>query len=146
MKKVRAGGGVVWRRAPRTGDRVGTDPEDGVEVLLVHRPRYDDWSFPKGKLDKDEKYRDGAVREVHEETGLEVELGPELDSARYVDGCGRPKKVRYWAMTVRDGAFRPNDEVDRVVWVAIDKAAARLTYAFDAEVLDSFVERVLGTG
>lgn len=131
MKKVRAGGGVVWR-----------DGSQGREVLLVHRPRYDDWSFPKGKLAKEESYLDGAVREVREETGLEVEVGPELWPARYVDGEGRPKKVRYWAMTVTGGAFEENHEVDEIRWFPVDEVAARLTYAHDVDVLVSFTQTI----
>lgn len=131
-KKVKAGGGVVWR-----------SPRGAVEVLLVHRPRYDDWSFPKGKLERDEKYLAGAVREVQEETGFSVVVGPELEPSRYIDGLGRPKKVRYWAMTVRKGAFVPNDEVDTIAWLPVEKVAARLTYAHDVDVLDSFRHTVL---
>jgi len=127
MKKVRAGGGVVWRDGP-----------EGRELLLVHRPRYDDWSFPKGKLDRDESYLEGAVREVNEETGLEVEVGPELSPARYIDGEGRPKKVRYWAMAVVGGAFEENHEVDEIRWFPLDQVAAQLSYHHDIDVLVSF--------
>lgn len=122
---VRAGGGVVWRHGG-----------DGVEVLLVHRPRYDDWSFPKGKCEPGESFLDGAVREVGEETGLGVEVGDDLGEVRYVDHRGRPKVVRYWAMTVAGGdATGDGDEVDALAWVGIDEAAARLSYPHDRDLL-----------
>ncbi|HSL58755.1 MAG TPA: NUDIX hydrolase [Acidimicrobiales bacterium] len=124
---VRAAGAVVWRRGA-----------DGVEVLVVHRPRYDDWSLPKGKLDPGETDEQAAVREVHEETGLRGSLGPELAASAYIDHQGRPKTVRYWAMEVSDGAFTPSDEVDEVAWLAVGAARARVSYARDVEVIDSF--------
>ena len=86
--RVRAAGGVVWRRT------------DTVEVLLVHRPRYDDWSMPKGKLDDGESFEDAAVREVEEETGIRAALGEDLGEVRYVDHKGRDKVVRWWAMVI----------------------------------------------
>src|SRR5699024_9721130 len=100
---VLAAGGIVWRRL-----------DDGtVEVLLVHRPAYDDWTFPKGKNDDGEDDEAAALREVLEETGLRCTLGPELASSRYVDAKGRDKVVRYWAMTVAEQHERsPDDEVD----------------------------------
>lgn len=122
---VLAAGGVVWRP--------GAAGE--VEVLLVHRPRYDDWSFPKGKCDEGETFEQTAARELLEETGLEVAFGAELPEARYRDNKGRSKLVRYWAMTVVGGAFAPNDEVDEVCWLSVDAAAARLTYPHDAALL-----------
>jgi 8-oxo-dGTP pyrophosphatase MutT (NUDIX family) len=119
--EVRAAGGVVWRRA---GPR--------VEVLVVHRPRYDDWSLPKGKLEAGESFEQAARREVAEEAGVAVELGDELPSARYLDRKGRPKLVRYWAMrAVGDVSWRPTAEVDDRRWVALDEAEALLTYAHD---------------
>ena len=125
---VRAAGGVVWREGV-----------DGDEVLLVHRARYDDWSFPKGKLDPGETWEDAAVREVHEEAAVVVQLGAELDGAAYDDQKGRPKQVRYWAMTVvHEQRFHPNDEVDELAWMALDEAARRLTYSRDVTVLESF--------
>jgi 8-oxo-dGTP diphosphatase len=131
-KVVRAAGGVIWRKG-KSGR---------IEILLVHRPRYDDWSFPKGKLGKAESHRDGAIREVREETGLRVTMGPELAPAEYIDGRGRPKLVRYWAMTVRGGTFRENREVDRVSWLGPDEVAERLSYAHDLSVLESFFQQI----
>lgn len=124
---VQAAGGVVWRR--RRGD---------VEVLLVHRPKYGDWTFPKGKLETGEDHDDAALREVLEETGLRCALGPELEISTYVDGKGRPKVVRYWMMQVEDGAFAANDEVDEMRWLPLERARRRLTYERDLPVLDSF--------
>ncbi len=89
---VRAGGGVVWRRVPA-----------GVEVVLVHRPAYNDWALPKGKLEAGETDEEAAVREVREETGLSCRLGTELPSTTYADAQGRSKIVRYWTMTVVPG-------------------------------------------
>lgn len=127
--EVLAGGGVVWRPTDK-----------GVEVLLVHRPKYDDWTFPKGKLDPGETMEQGALREVEEETGLRCRLGPSLGITRYRDNRGRSKEVGYWAMTVRDGRFRPNVEVDEVRWVRPKAAAALLSYRRDIAVLDAFLE------
>ena len=129
-KFVRAAGGIVWRR----------QPGGAIEVLLVHRPRYDDWSFPKGKVDtSDATDQDAALREVEEETGLRCRLGGELSSTSYVDRRGRPKTVRYWAMRPVSGAFVPNAEVDEVRWMAADRADALLTYPREAHVLATFL-------
>ena len=121
---VRAAGGVVARR-------------DGVvEVLLVHRPRYDDWSFPKGKNEPDEDDEVCALREVAEETGVVAGLGAELPPVAYVDHRGRPKVVRYWLMhVVEDRGFEPGDEVDEIRWVPVEVAEALLSYAHDVELL-----------
>jgi 8-oxo-dGTP diphosphatase len=123
---VRAAGGVVWRRA------------DGGVVVLVHRPAYDDWSFPKGKLHQGETEVEAALREVEEETGLRCTLGRELATVAYRDSKGRPKTVRYWEMTPAGGTLRPTDEVDDARWVPFDEARAALTYAHDRRVLDGF--------
>ena len=104
-------------------------------VLLVHRPRYDDWTFPKGKLDAGESFEDAAVREVEEETGVRCSLGRELPSTRY-DVGERPKLVRYWLMTPEsETPFEPNDETDELRWVALVDAAELLTYTRDRELL-----------
>jgi 8-oxo-dGTP pyrophosphatase MutT (NUDIX family) len=125
---VQAAGGVVWRRSP-----AGT-----VEVLLVHRPRYDDWTLPKGKLASGEDHAGAALREVSEETGLRCTLGPEIAQTSYVDRKGRPKEVRYWSMTPAEGGqFTANDEVDEIRWVTVDEAASQLTYTRDRPVLDA---------
>ena len=122
---IEAAGGVVWRRSSK-----GT-----IKVLLVHRPRYDDWSLPKGKLDPGESHLQAALREVEEETGLRCEASDELHAVRYRDRKDRPKHVRYWAMETVDGTFEPNDEVDEVRWVDIDDVASRVTYPRDATVV-----------
>ena len=107
----------------------------GAEVLLVHRPRYDDWTFPKGKCGRREPDGACALREVEEETGLRCRLGRELASTSYTDGRGRPKLVRYWVMEPLGGEFAAGDEVDAVRWVDADTARALLSYGRDAEVL-----------
>ena len=91
---------------------------------MVHRPRYDDWTLPKGKLDRGESFEEAALREVGEETGLRCRLVRELASTEYRDNKDRPKIVRYWLMEVEGGEFAPNDEVDEVRWLALDEAAA----------------------
>jgi len=123
---VRAAGGIVLRRAP----------EGDWQVLLVHRPRYDDWSLPKGKADAGETDEQTALREVEEETGLRCTLGERAGRTRYRDSKGRDKVVHYWLMEPEpDGAFVPNDEVDEVSWCTVDDAVARLSYAHDRKLL-----------
>ena len=111
----------------------------GKEVLLIHRPRYDDWSFPKGKLDPGEHLAAAAVREVAEETGLRVRLGPPLSGQRYTMDSGVRKVVSYWAgWAVGDpdvSGYVPNSEIDAVEWVPYDKALARLTHPHDRDTL-----------
>ena len=112
------------------------DGEHGPEVAVVHRPKYDDWSLPKGKRDPGETDEQCAVREVEEETGLRCALGRELLPTRYVDRRGRPKVVRYWDMkVVGSRPFVANDEIDELVWLPIDEAVRRLSYPYDAAVL-----------
>ena len=132
--QVRAAGGLVWRAAMVPDGDGAARP--GYEVVLVHRGRYDDWSFPKGKLDRGETYADAAVREVMEETGLVCTLGAELPSVRYRDGKGRLKLVRYWAMRPTElRPWVPNDEIDGRRWVPLDVAADMLTYDHDRKLL-----------
>ncbi|MBS2936381.1 NUDIX hydrolase [Nocardioides sp. J2M5] len=132
-RDVRAAGAVVTRKAAgRGGGREW-------QVLLVHRPKYDDWSFPKGKLDPGEHAVTAAVREVAEETGLDVRLGPPLPSQRYRIAGGRWKSVDYWTARVIGsddvGRYRPNAEIDAVEWVPWEAAATRLTYPHDRVTL-----------
>ena len=117
---------MVWRLS-----------DDGqVEVLLVHRPLQDDWSFPKGKLDPGEDHLAAALREVEEETGLRCRVLDELPETRYVDRHGRPKRVRYWSMQAEDDlGFTANDEVDERRWVSRSDAARTLSYDPDRGVL-----------
>jgi 8-oxo-dGTP diphosphatase len=115
--QVKAAGGVPIR--------------DGL-VLLVHRPKYDDWTLPKGKLDPGESFEDAALREVEEETSLTCRLGSELSATHYRDNKDRPKIVRYWVMEVEDEVpFEPNDEVDELRWLEPEEAEAKLTYERD---------------
>jgi len=122
---VRAAGGLVVRHGA-----------DGAEVLLVHRPAYDDWSFPKGKLEPDESEEDAAVREVEEETGLRCRLQRELATTRYRDARGRSKTVRYWLMTPVAGVLAAANEIDDARFVPIAEAPGLLTYEHDRELLD----------
>jgi 8-oxo-(d)GTP phosphatase len=116
----------------------------GGEVLLVHRPKYDDWSFPKGKLDPGEHVTTAAVREVAEETGLDIRLGPPLSTQRYwVDnGERRRKRVYYWvARVVGDddvSRYKPNNEIDEVIWLPLEKAREQLQYDYDLVTLGEF--------
>jgi 8-oxo-dGTP diphosphatase len=125
---VRAAGGVPVRRGV-----------DGLEVLVVHRPQYGDWSFPKGKCDPGESDETCAVREVEEETGLRCALGPELPSTEYHDSKDRPKRVRYWQLHVVSGELRFQHEVDEARWLAPGEAEQALTYERDLAVLRAVV-------
>ncbi|MCY7302878.1 MAG: NUDIX hydrolase [Thermoleophilia bacterium] len=106
-----------------------------AEVLLVHRPQYDDWTFPKGKVESGESDEECAVREVEEETGLRCSLARELEPTSYLDAKKRPKTVRYWVMEVVGGALRFDFEVDAARWVTINEAARLLTYARDVDLV-----------
>src|SRR4051794_32254730 len=131
--EVRAAGAAVFRR----GDA-------GPEWAVIHRPRYDDWSLPKGKLDPGEDFEQAAVREVEEEIGVSGELGAELPPTSYRDNKGRAKLVRYWLMEAPtdDAPFTPNDEVDELRWLPAGEALAALTYARDRELLAAATEAV----
>ena len=127
MERVEAAGGVVVR--------------DG-RVALVHRPVYDDWTLPKGKLDRGESFEEAALREVEEETGLRCRLARELPPVEYAVK-GRPKLVRYWLMEVEgDPGFVPNDEVDELRWPAPAEALSLLTYEGDRELVSVAAELV----
>ncbi len=141
---VRAAGGIVHRAVPGRGAlRQWLRPR--YEIALVHRPRYDDWSFPKGKPDGDERDEETALREVKEETGLRCRLGPPFGETRYEDSRGRDKVVRYWLMEPVDSAasdpFVPNREVDKVRWLEPRKAARLLTYPHDRQLLERLPRR-----
>jgi 8-oxo-dGTP pyrophosphatase MutT (NUDIX family)/phosphohistidine phosphatase SixA len=123
---VRAAGVVLWRQ-----------PGDAVEVALVHRPKYDDWTLPKGKLDPGEHPLVAAVREAREETGHQARLGRPLLTQHYaVDG--RPKEVRYWAAQAADAQFVPTGEIDGLEWLAVSEALERLTYPRDVDLVRTF--------
>ncbi|MFE1247183.1 NUDIX hydrolase [Streptomyces sp. NPDC058735] len=126
---VQAAGCILWRRSAGTGE---------LELCLVHRPKYDDWSWPKGKLKRGEDARDGALREVAEETGCRAVPGAELPTVRYTAN-GRPKRVRYWAAEALSCAFTPTSEVDRVLWLPPAEARAHLTQAHDRLYVDALL-------
>ena len=137
---IKAAGGVVWRP--------GSDEQgDEVDVVIVHRPRYDDWSLPKGKLEAGEKHKEAALREVLEETGLRCVPGERLAHITYQTPLG-PKSVKWWAMQPEDptadlGAADPH-EVSEVCWVPFGEAWRRLTYGTEREVLAAFADELLG--
>jgi 8-oxo-dGTP pyrophosphatase MutT (NUDIX family) len=108
---------------------------DEGRVLLVHRPRYDDWTFPKGKAQEGESDESCALREVLEETGFDCRLGDELLSTFYRDSRGREKRVRYWVMEIARGEFHPSAEVDEIRWCTIAEAARLLSHPRDRRVL-----------
>jgi len=118
--EVLAAGGLVLR--------------DG-RIAVVHRPKYDDWSLPKGKLDEGEDFEQAALREVEEETGLSCRIDDHIGDARYTDHKDRAKLVRYYRMQAESGEFEPNDEVDELKWLDPAEAADTLTYEFDRELV-----------
>ncbi len=116
----------MWRRAPA-----------GIEIVLVHRPAYDDWSFPKGKLYEKESELDAALREVEEEIGVACRAGSDLGTISYVDSRMRPKTVRYWTMTLAGGdSIAAANEVDEARWVDVADVGSLLTYPHDRELFD----------
>lgn len=129
---VLAAGGVVWRMQGSS-----------VQIVLVHRPRYDDWSLPKGKVDPGETDEEAALREVEEETTVRAMLGQELPETTYLDRSGSFKRVRYWAMTVLSGEPAGANEVDVAEWVELGEAGSRLSYPHDLAVLEA-LSGVLG--
>ena len=126
---VLAAGGVMFR----PGD------DGSMEIAVIHRPKYDDWTLPKGKLDGGETREEAAVREVREETGFEVQRGTEIARIRYRDRHGRPKEVTYYVMTPTGGTFVPNDEVDELRWLSIPDALAILSNESDRDVVTAAV-------
>ena len=142
-KPIRAAGGVVWRPA------AGHSDNSAVEVAIVHRPRYDDWSIPKGKLGAGEGELDGALREVFEETGYRVRPGRALGDVHYLkstNGESREKVVHYWVMQALGGAFTPSREVDELVWLSPEGARGLLTRQTDREILERFSSGPVRTG
>ncbi|MFH8555741.1 NUDIX hydrolase [Streptomyces celluloflavus] len=135
QKPVRAAGCVLWRRARSV---------DGLEIALVHRPKYNDWSHPKGKLKRGEDAAAGALRETLEETGMTCDLGPELPTVRYPVN-GRPKEVRYWAAEATGGSFYPNAEVDRMLWLPPADARRVLTQGWDRGLVDALLDALDAT-
>ena len=132
---ILAAGAVLWRYA---------EDSDTTEVAVVHRPRYDDWSLPKGKVDPGESEPVTAVREVEEETGYAAELGRQLAPISYPVEQGT-KKVRYWAARALGGEFTPGDEVDQLIWLPVADAMKRLQYPHDRKVLRRFAKQPADT-
>ena len=134
-KAVLAAGAVLWR-----SNGVAAAPE----VAVIHRPRYDDWSLPKGKVDPGETEPVTAVREVHEETGYTSRLGRRLAAVSYPVEQGI-KKVRFWAARSIDGDFTPSAEVDELMWLPVPAALKRLGYPHDRKVLRRFIKKPVDT-
>ncbi len=122
--EIRAAGGLIVR------ERGG-----GPRVAVIHRPRYADWSLPKGKLEPGESWEQAALREAEEETGYRCELGRELSEVAYVDRKGRSKLVRYFRMKPLDGSFEPGEEVDELRWLTLEEAEELLDYEHDRELI-----------
>jgi 8-oxo-dGTP pyrophosphatase MutT (NUDIX family)/phosphohistidine phosphatase SixA len=131
---VVAAGAILWRKEKNT-----------LKVLLIHRGRYDDWSWPKGKLDKGEGISEAAVREIKEETGIKISLGPKLFESKYTLANGSKKIVHYWSAKVSDSAlknqkFTPDEEVSSFKWVSVSEAKKMLTYEHDNDPLEVLVQ------
>ncbi|MGE7433548.1 MULTISPECIES: NUDIX hydrolase [Kitasatospora] len=132
---ILAAGAVLWVPGPEKKNGKGRKKP---RIALIHRPKYGDWSLPKGKLDPGEGWREAALREVWEETGLSCVLGEELPAQHYL-AQGRPKEVRYWAAVPTGGRFVPNREVDRMEWLPPRKARERLTHERDRQLVDALL-------
>ncbi|MDQ2817847.1 MAG: NUDIX hydrolase [Candidatus Eremiobacteraeota bacterium] len=133
---VRAAGGVIMR----------TQPAGVAEIALVHRPSYDDWTFPKGKVQPGESEEQTALREVEEETGIRCRLERSLGSTRYTDRRGRSKIVHYWLMRPLDGQFAVSREVDELKWVTLSRALKLLSYKYDRQLLRTLGSTFEGPG
>lgn len=130
-----AAGAVLWRPDAKS---------DEPRIAVIHRPRYDDWSIPKGKLDPGETAPVAAVREIFEETGQRAHLGRRVAKVSYPIPSGT-KEVRYWAARSRGGDFEPNEEVDELLWLPPAEAVKRLSYPLDRKVLTRFLKRPFDT-
>jgi 8-oxo-dGTP pyrophosphatase MutT (NUDIX family) len=129
---VRAAGGIVWRRRP-----------DGEpELLLVHRPKYDDWSLPKGKAKRGESWEDAAAREIEEEAGFRPRLGPHVGTTRYTVGPLRLKTVRYYSVDAGDAEPQPQNEVDELRWLRPEEALELLSHGRDRQMLSRALPRL----
>lgn len=131
---VLAAGAALWRR----------DAEGKIQVALVHRPRYDDWSLPKGKLDPGETAPIAAVREIAEETGFDARLGRRLPSVSYPVTQGT-KRVKYWVAEATGGVFKPNNEVDKIHWLSPANAMKKVSYPVDRKILRNFAKHEIDT-
>ncbi len=125
-KYIEAAGCVVYKGAG-----------DSLEICLIHRNRYDDWSLPKGKKEKDESNRECAIRETFEETGFSGTIEAKIKKVSYVTPKGKQKVVRYWLMRYETGTFIKNDEVDSIMWCSFKKARKKLSYRHDVEVVQA---------
>jgi 8-oxo-dGTP diphosphatase len=114
---------------------------DGPLIAVIHRPKYMDWSLPKGKLEEGEGWQEAALREVEEETGYRARALDELDRVSYLDRKSRRKLVRYWLMEPVEGQFEPHGEVDELRWVSVDEADRLLTYEHDKKIVHEALRR-----
>jgi 8-oxo-dGTP diphosphatase len=131
---------LPWRKLPdpeikAAGGVIVREKDDALQVVVIHRPKYVDWSLPKGKLEAGEGWEKAALREVYEETGFRCEIGDELPEVAYFDRKGRSKLVRYWRMTRKKGKFSENAEVDELRWVDLETAEELLHYEHDLELV-----------
>jgi 8-oxo-dGTP diphosphatase len=143
--QARAARVVVSGTVEAAGGIVARGSGDTLEILIVHRPRYGDWSLPKGKLEPGETFEQAAIREVAEETGWRCRLVRELDAVQYTDRRGRAKTVRYWTMIpVDQGEWQANDEIDAIRWIRAIDAERLLTYDADRHLVAAVVDEVRG--